>query len=166
MIPESSNQKARSSAGGPTRQTYSASDSPTGRGSRSSGQWSMRVRGLVRDSLGLVLIAVVAMSILAMTRVTQGSILSPLANILSTWLGWGSYLILLGAAAGGVLILRRGVMRIRPGQLVALELAALLTLALLAAINRNDLGRADAGQDGGRVGWGLSTLISMLLGST
>ena len=53
----------------------------------------------------------------------------------------------------------------RVGRVVAGELAAVLTLGLLAAAHGSDLARAEAGLDGGRLGWGLAAGASLLAGT-
>ncbi|HQV63976.1 MAG TPA: DNA translocase FtsK, partial [Anaerolineales bacterium] len=52
------------------------------------------------------------------------------------------------------------------GQIISLEIASLLTLGLVSVAMGNDLVRAEAGMDGGRLGWGLATLASQTIGST
>ena len=66
----------------------------------------------------------------------------------------------------GYSLLRRDNGEIHWGRIIALELAALLTLGLLAVSSGNDLIRAEAGMDGGRLGWGMVTLAWQLMGET
>ena len=112
----------------------------------------------LRDTAGVVLIALSLMSLLAMWSFTSGALLTPLANFLNIWFGWGGFLVPLGIGLLGFSLLRRGAGVIHWGRIIALELASLLTLGLLAAFAGNDLPRAEAGMDGGRLGWGLITL--------
>ncbi|HVN15298.1 MAG TPA: DNA translocase FtsK [Anaerolineales bacterium] len=118
----------------------------------------------VRDASGIVLLAVAVMSLLALWGVTQGFLLTPWSSLLSRWFGWGSYLLILALGYGGIMLLRRQTNGWGIDRLVWLELAALLTLGLLAAIGGNSLDRAEAGKDGGRLGWGIYTLVSMQIG--
>ena len=113
----------------------------------------------LREAVGVFLIAFALMSLLALRGYTNGLLLVPWAALLSLWFGWGSYLIVLAIAFTGVAILRRGGFPIGWGRLFTLELGAFLTLALFAAIKGNSLLRAEAGMDGGRIGWGLVTLF-------
>jgi S-DNA-T family DNA segregation ATPase FtsK/SpoIIIE len=101
---------------------------------------------------------------MAMWGVTRGLLLSPWALLLTRWFGWGSYLVILAIGFAGVLFLRREIGRWSLGRLIWFELAALLTLGLLAVFGGNDLARADSGMDGGRLGWGLVTFLWMLAG--
>jgi len=113
----------------------------------------------VRDAAGVLLIAFAVMSLLAVWHITDGALLTPFAALLTLWFGWGSFLILFAIGYFGYSLLKRDEGgEIHWGQLIALELAALLTLGLLAVPNGNDLIRAEAGMDGGRLGWGMIML--------
>ncbi len=113
----------------------------------------------LRDAFGIFMLAAALMTFLALGKYTQGLILSPWADMLSLWLGWGAYLVVIAFGYIGFVTLRRGGTRLGWGRLFALELASLLTLGLLAAIGGGSLVRAEAGADGGRIGWGLVTLF-------
>ncbi len=118
----------------------------------------------LRDVGGVILLALAAMSLLAVWGVTGGTLLTPWAAFLKLWFGWGCYLLILAIAMGGMFILRRDDRPIRFGRIIAFELASLLTLSLLAVMGGNDLNRADSGMDGGRIGWGLARLFITLAG--
>ena len=112
-----------------------------------------------RDTFGVMLIAAALMTLLALRGYTEGILLTPWADLLSLWFGWGAYLIVLAIGYGGYAFLRRSTVPLPWGRLFALEIAAFLTLGLLAALNDNSLTRAEAGLDGGRVGWGMVELL-------
>ena len=118
----------------------------------------------LRDVSGVFLIALALMSVLALWNATQGLLLTPWANLLKSWFGWGSYLVIFGIGYGGFILLRREDNLLGWGQLIALELASILTLGLLAVIGGNSVLRAESGYDGGQLGWGLATLAWMLAG--
>jgi S-DNA-T family DNA segregation ATPase FtsK/SpoIIIE len=118
----------------------------------------------VRDALGVLLIAAALMSFLALGGYTRGALLTPWSDLLSLQFGWGSYLVAIAIGYVGFALLRRDSLAIGWGRLFALELAAFLTLGLLAALGGNSLLRAEAGADGGRIGWGLITLFSWQIG--
>jgi len=113
----------------------------------------------VREALGIALVAIALMSVLALGGFTRGSLLTPWAQLLSLWFGWGAYIVVAAIGYSGIVILRRDAQPIGWGRLFALELAAFLTLALFAAVKGNSLIRAEGGMDGGRIGWGLVTLF-------
>lgn len=117
-----------------------------------------------RDVAGVLLLAFAFMTLLAVWGLTEGALLTPLAKLISLWFGWGSLIIVFSIAYFGFFLMRRDSHEIRWGQLLGLELASLLTLGLLAAFGGNDLLRAEAGWDGGRLGWGLVTLLWRNLG--
>ncbi|MBI3738158.1 MAG: hypothetical protein HY258_03825 [Chloroflexi bacterium] len=118
----------------------------------------------LRDAFGVVLIALALMSLLARWGVTGGILLTPWAQFISTWFGWGSYLIVFAIGYGGFALIRRDGGRLSWGRLLSLELASLLTLGLLSIFGGNSLVSADAGQYGGRLGWGLAYLLSRYIG--
>ena len=113
----------------------------------------------VRDALGVLSIAAALMSFLALGGYTGGALLTPWSDLLSLQFGWGSYLVVLAIGYVGFALLRRDSLAIGWGRFFALELTAFLTLGLLAALGGNSLLRAEAGADGGRIGWGLVTLF-------
>ena len=120
----------------------------------------------VRDVLGVVLIAAALIILLALRGYTQGVLLTPWVGQLALWFGWGAYLVVIAVGYAGYALLRRSVTPLPWGRLFALEVAAFLTLGLLAAMNGNSLVRAEVGADGGRVGWGMVTLIWRFVGQT
>lgn len=124
----------------------------------------------VRDALGVVLIAFALMSLFSIWGLTNGALLTPFANLLTLWFGWGSLLIILGIGYFGYSFLRRDGGDIRWARIISLELAALLTLGLFAVFGAifgsdNILIRAEAGMDGGRLGWGLLALAWKFVGA-
>jgi len=79
------------------------------------------------------------------------------------WLG--SYIIILAIAYGGLSLFRRAGRWLSMIRLLSLELALLLTLGLLAVFGGDSIFRAEAGLDGGRVGWGITYLLDKYVGS-
>lgn len=150
---------------GPKRQYAQAEPPPA------SGDWLERLSRFnlqfgrfLHDAAGVLLITFAIMSLLAVWEITEGAFITPFAARLLLWFGWGGFLVLLGIGYLGYSLLRRDGSEVRWGRIVAIELASLLTLGLLAASNGNDLLRAEAGQDGGRLGWGLITLVWQSMG--
>jgi S-DNA-T family DNA segregation ATPase FtsK/SpoIIIE len=119
----------------------------------------------LRDAAGIACIAAALMSLLALWGLTGGVVLTPWSTFLATWFGWGSYLLVVVLGFAGLFLIRRGSERFRWGRLFALEAAALLTLGILALIGGNSLVRADAGLDGGRLGWGIAYLLVHSVGT-
>lgn len=118
----------------------------------------------IRDGLGVLLIAAAIISLLGLLKLTGGVVLNPLTDQLGQWLGWGSYLLVLGVGWGGVALVRRSATPFKWGRLVALEFAGLLTLGLLSMAWGNSIARAAAGLDGGFIGWGLAYLTILRIG--
>lgn len=120
----------------------------------------------VRDTAGVLLLAFALMLLVALWEGgnMQSVFLNLVAGVLLLWFGWGSYLVIFAIGYGGFFLLRRGAGQINWGRLIAIELASLLTLGLLAAINGNDLLRSASGRDGGQIGWGITQIAWMLAG--
>jgi S-DNA-T family DNA segregation ATPase FtsK/SpoIIIE len=117
-----------------------------------------------RDIFGVLLIALALMSLLALWNLTGGLLLTPWSSFLASWFGWGSYLLIIAMAYGGLTLIRKDVGVIGWSRLITLEIASLLTLGLLSLLGGNSLVRAEAGEDGGRLGWGFSYLLGHFLG--
>ncbi|HJR79699.1 MAG TPA: DNA translocase FtsK [Anaerolineales bacterium] len=120
----------------------------------------------VRDALGVLLIAAALMTFLALRGYTQGVLLTPWVSLLSLWFGWGSYLIVLAISYAGLSFLFPDKISMGWSRIFALEVAALLTLGLLAARGGNSIVSAESGADGGRVGWGITELVWQMAGET
>ncbi|MGA7193205.1 MAG: DNA translocase FtsK 4TM domain-containing protein, partial [Anaerolineales bacterium] len=119
----------------------------------------------LRDVTGVLLIAIALMSLLALWNLTSGILLTPWSEFLLKWFGWGSYIIVLAIGYGGLNLLRRDDKPLGLIRILSLELAALLTLGLFAVIGSDSLVRAEAGQDGGRLGWSIVYLLDKYIGS-
>jgi S-DNA-T family DNA segregation ATPase FtsK/SpoIIIE len=155
-----------------SRPTRKQAPVPRGNVYAQAGDWLDRLAGLGihfgrfgRDIAGILLIALAAMSLLALLKLSNGTLLRAWADRLSTWFGWGSYLVAAAVGLGGYSLLRRGEKTLGLGRVLALELAAFCTLALLAFFGGNSVARATQGLDGGYLGWGLARLLTMLFGA-
>ncbi len=130
----------------------------------------LRFGRFLRDATGVTLIAFAVMSLFAVWGLTNGALLTPFTRLLTLWFGWGSLLIIVGIGYLGYSLMRRDDREIHWGRIIALELAVLFSLSLFtvfgAIFGRDDvLIRADAGMDGGRLGWGLVLLAWEFMGS-
>ena len=122
-------------------------------------QFNLHFGRFVRDAAGLFLLVLALTSLLALWKLTEGVFISMWARFLSTSFGWGSYLIILAVAFFGAGLLQRKLGAWNIGRLVWLEMAALLSLGLLSIFGGNSIQRAEAGMDGGQIGWGLARLV-------
>ncbi len=94
-----------------------------------------------------------------------GGLLAGWSGILRLWFGWGSYGFALAVGMGGLLWMRppsEEGRRTPWGRIFALETAAFTALALLGLLGGISLERADAGFDGGRIGWALAYLLGLI----
>lgn len=122
------------------------------------------------DVLGVVLMALALLSLVGLVGRSlpafQGAALSPWIHFLTRWLGWGSYFAVVAIAYAGWLALQRRTDHPRAipiGRLLALEGAYFLSLAVASFFGGNLLERAEAGLDGGIIGWGVATLVEQVL---
>ncbi|HCR71414.1 MAG TPA: DNA translocase FtsK [Anaerolineae bacterium] len=111
------------------------------------------------DGLGVVIIALAIIFLLAAFGYTEGFLISRIAIELRLWFGWGCVFILFGVGYLGYTFLRRDTQDVKWIRIIALEIASLLTLGMMAVLFGNDLFRAESGMDGGRLGWGIVTLL-------
>src|SRR5512135_3049988 len=106
-------------------------------------RFNMHFGRFLRDGLGVLLIAAAIISFLGLLGFTGGLLLTPWSDFLGLWLGWGSFLFLVGAAIGGFALLWRAGAPLRWGRLLSIELALLLTLGVLSIFGGNSLARAE-----------------------
>jgi S-DNA-T family DNA segregation ATPase FtsK/SpoIIIE len=118
------------------------------------------------DILGVLLFALALITLMGLLGLSQGILMQAWISLLRLGFGWGSIFIVFTAAAFGVHAIRRSrqTVVLHWGRVIALELAAFLTLAMLAVISGNHLAAAEAGQWGGRIGWALSSLLAKAIG--
>jgi S-DNA-T family DNA segregation ATPase FtsK/SpoIIIE len=119
------------------------------------------------DVLGVLLLALALMILLGWLGISAGKLLSFAVAALRLWFGWGSLLVIAAACALGLLAFRRSraPLELDWGRVIAIELAAFLTLAALSAAGGNSLEQAEQGWWGGRVGWGLAMLPARYIGN-
>jgi S-DNA-T family DNA segregation ATPase FtsK/SpoIIIE len=122
------------------------------------------------DILGLVVLALSLMTLLALPAIPglTGGILAIWGAILRGWLGFGSIFIVLAGGIAGLLMLRQRngeSPRINWLRVLALELTAFSVMVLAALVGGISLDRAEAGLDGGTIGWGLAELLRLALSS-
>ncbi len=116
------------------------------------------------DILGVFLFALALMTLLGILGLSKGSLLGQWVTLLHIWFGWGDLLVVLIFAAGGVLAFRRSMkpLTVPLHRIIAMELAFFLTLALLSALNGNQL--SEGAMWGGEVGWGLAMVLARYIG--
>ena len=121
------------------------------------------------DFAGVICLALTLMTLLALLlpRLAEGALLSWWVGLLQVWFGWGSVWLVSVGAIAGLWMLRRNhasdLPKILWGRVLALEASAFASLALLSVLGGSSLERAGKGMDGGRIGWGLSELLRLLM---
>ena len=124
----------------------------------------LRFERFAWDLAGALLLTLAVLTFLSITGVTSGALIGPWAGLFKRWFGVGSYFVVFFMAMAGVYMLRRrrGSPEIPWGRVAALEIAGFAAMALLALLSGLSLDRAEAGQDGGLVGWSTAELARLL----
>jgi S-DNA-T family DNA segregation ATPase FtsK/SpoIIIE len=120
------------------------------------------------DLIGLVLISITILSLLGFFGISKGAIITPWIRLLNKFLGWGAILAILMIGLTGVASFRYSAGKGFPlslGRVIAIEGAYFSLLACFSIYNGFSLERAEAGKDGGVLGWGLAWLLPGFLGA-
>ncbi|HMN12698.1 MAG TPA: DNA translocase FtsK, partial [Bellilinea sp.] len=118
------------------------------------------------EILGVGLILGSLLSFLALIGLSRGSFISPWGELLRQWFGVGTYIFVPTVGLIGLLILLK-----KSGKTIELNLKQVLAgeglvfavMIFLALFSKLSVSRAEAGLDGGMVGWGLAAMINKVL---
>lgn len=127
----------------------------------------LRFRRFLGDIAGVALLALAAMTLLALIGSASGAWLTGWARFLRVWFGWGALLVVLGIllAGLGLIFQRQWTPDSRSWwRVISLEAAGFALLGLLALAGGVSLARGEAGLDGGVIGWGLARLVGLSFG--
>lgn len=118
------------------------------------------------EASGLLLFALSLITLFALFGFSAGAWLTPWVLLWRRLLGWGASLVVLGLAfVGYQLITHRRHANLQTWtRVIAFELAAIGFLGLLNTLGGHSLERAEAGLDGGLVGWGLLESLKIIFG--
>ena len=140
---------------------------------RPEDNWLARVLDFVlkfkrygRDALSIILILLALLTLLGLIGLTSGGWITPWADLLKRWFGWGSIFIVAASGAAGLLMIRKQKEPFTAkdwGKVIWLEVSAFSILALLSVFGGSSVARAEAGKDGGVVGWGISEFFGLIL---
>jgi DNA segregation ATPase FtsK/SpoIIIE, S-DNA-T family len=117
------------------------------------------------DVAGVLVLAASLMTLLALPGISLfsgGRLLEGWASFLRLWLGYGSLLVVIAGGLVGLLMLQRHanvLERIIWRRIYALEAAAIAAWVLVTLFGGVSLERAEAGLDGGRLGWGVTETL-------
>jgi len=118
------------------------------------------------DLLGLLLFFVTVITMLGLLGVSRGALINPWTRLLERNFGWGSYGIALTLGFLGWAAFRHSAGKPFPlslGKVLAIEGTFFTLLGSLSVFGGFSLDRAEAGKDGGVLGWGLSKLLPDIL---
>ena len=132
----------------------------------------LRFGRFVWDILGVGLIAFAFLTLIGFfnrnqaQNWAQGFLISPWVSLVSGAFGWGWPLVVVSIGLLGLLCLRRRFAywpKINLGRVIAVEGLAFSGLAFLSILGGLSLENAEAGMDGGWIGWGLAELLDRVL---
>ncbi|HET7012253.1 MAG TPA: DNA translocase FtsK [Anaerolineales bacterium] len=126
-----------------------------------------RLREHAEDIGAVLLSAAALLTLLGMLRWTSGALVDGWIDLLRRWLGWFSIAVPLTLVAiATVLVLRRlGTPLDIPWlQVIAVEFGVFALMGAVAAFGNLSLAESESGSGGGLIGWGLSALLSGVLG--
>lgn len=126
----------------------------------------LRFERFAWDLAGIFLLTIGLLTLFGLAGWTEGALLTPWSHFLKRWLGWGSWAVPITALLAGFRLLRKRNQELPPVhwvRLFALETALVCLLVMLAIGGGTSLSRAEAGLDGGLVGWGLAELFTLVL---
>ncbi|NJN43729.1 MAG: DNA translocase FtsK [Anaerolineae bacterium] len=127
----------------------------------------LRFQRFLSDAVGLFTLAFALITLFALFGWTEGLLISPWVGILRRGMGYGGALVALILLWAGWQLVRRREITLSTlpwGRIFALEIAAFAVLTLLTIFGGASLERAEAGLDGGLVGWGLAEILGLGLG--
>ena len=138
-----------------------------------------RFRRFTWDFVGVFLLALALITLIALIlpELTGGIVITLWRNFIRHYFGYGAILVVVATAVVGLMVLRMrshqlhlsgpglavSTPKIHWGRIIALEIAAFSALAFLALLGGRSVDRADAGLDGGFIGWGLAELVALVL---
>ena len=119
------------------------------------------------DLIGLVLISLAILSLFGLFKWSTGYLIDQWTVLISRIFGWGSIIVIIMVALTGVSALLHSAGKRFPlsfGKVLAIEGAFFSLLAALAEFGGLSIDRAEAGQDGGIIGWGLGSILPGFVG--
>ena len=124
---------------------------------------------LLREIIGVLLVAVGALTVLALLSVTRGALSDAWVLFLRRIFGWGGHVVALALVGGGLLILwedlqKRFDIPVRRAVGVEVLFLALLSLSHLTVAPEQGFDLALRGGGGGFVGWALSYFLAVGFG--
>ncbi len=127
-----------------------------------------QIRRFGWDLAGVFLILISVLSLLGFLGISKGSLLNSWVWVLKHNFGWGSIPFVLSLAGLGILCFRHRAGKdnlFTLGRVIALEGAFFTLLPLMSLFGGGSFTRAEAGQDGGILGWGLANILWPVLPS-
>lgn len=126
----------------------------------------LKFKRFTRDIIGILLAVLALLTLLALIGLTSGEWITPWADFLQRWFGWGSVLVVVAFGVAGSVLMQKQRDPFTASdwrRVIWLEASAFAILALLALIGGGAIGRAEQGKDGGLIGWGIAEFFGVLM---
>ena len=126
----------------------------------------LKFRRYAKDIAGVLLILIALLTLLAFIGLTSGVWITPWADLLRRWFGWGSIFFVIACGVAGLFLLQKNSEPLTSRdwrKVIWLEFSAFAVMALLSIFGGSSIENAEQGLDGGVVGWGISEFIGILL---
>jgi S-DNA-T family DNA segregation ATPase FtsK/SpoIIIE len=128
----------------------------------------LKFQRFTKDIAGIILLVLASLTLLSIIGLTSGAWLTPWATWLRKWFGIGSVFLVMGFGIVGLFLLRKQSEDFTTrdwGRIIWLEVSAFSSLSLISIVFGHSIERAEAGLDGGLVGWGIAEFFGILLRS-
>ena len=125
----------------------------------------IKFRRYWRDAVSILLILIALLTLLALIGLTSGGWITHWADLLKRWFGWGSIFFVAACGTAGLLLVQKSKEPFSGkdwGRVIWLEVSAFSIMALLSVFGGNSIERAEAGLDGGVVGWGIAEFFGVI----
>jgi len=126
-------------------------------------RWRHRVEDILAILSGVVAVVI----LLGLLGLTRGVLVDAWVSFIRRWLGWGEWLVPIAFILLMLWLIQGKDQRSREipwARLIAFELFFFSFLALMAIIDGLILPRAEMGEGGGVIGWGIATLLKGVIG--
>lgn len=121
-----------------------------------------------QDLLGILLIALGAITFMSTFNLTSGKLVDRWVDMLFQGFGWSTFLLVAIMLFSGAVVILRHLERFPKfdySKIFTLEIELFALAALLSAVGGFSVERANSGFDGGVLGWGISRIITKLIGN-
>jgi DNA segregation ATPase FtsK/SpoIIIE, S-DNA-T family len=119
-----------------------------------------------RDFIGIILVASGLITLFGLAGFSRGLLIVYWSRFLASAVGWAKWIVPPLIIGMGLVIFLRHLelfKKLSFRKILSIEVLFFLGVMILATVGGKNLDRAEAGQDGGVIGWGLVTLLEFII---